>query len=69
MSYTDALIGSTIIDLEDRYFGCFRKQVLETLEIRKDMALKIINQQENKEKPDKKLIFKMKKKIEKIGRE
>jgi hypothetical protein len=42
---------------------------LETLEIRKDMALKIVNQQENKEKPDKKLIFKMKKKIEKITRE
>lgn len=25
LSYTDALIGSTVIDLEDRLFGNFRK--------------------------------------------
>jgi hypothetical protein len=25
LTYTDALIGSTTVDLEDRYFGIYRK--------------------------------------------
>ena len=33
------------------------------------MASRILSQQENKEKPDKKLMLKMKKKIEKLSKE
>jgi len=38
LSYTDALIGATTIDLEDRYYGNFRKQVLDGLELYREMA-------------------------------
>jgi hypothetical protein len=36
ISYNDGLIGSTVIDLEDRFYGNFRRQTIDSLYIHKE---------------------------------
>jgi hypothetical protein len=38
ISYTDGLIGSTVIDIEDRLLGNYKKQTLDALTIYKEQA-------------------------------
>jgi hypothetical protein len=47
------LIGSTTIDLEDRYYGNFRKQILDGLELYKEMLSMEVLAEERKEVPNK----------------
>lgn len=52
LSYTDGLIGSTIIDLEDRLFGNFRRKTIDALNIYKEMTQAEIRREEKKETED-----------------
>lgn len=53
MSYTDALIGSTTIDLENRLHGKLRVQIMNALQLNKDMIVKKKVKEEKKERPNK----------------
>jgi hypothetical protein len=55
-SYTDALIGSTIIDLEDRLHGKFRSKTLEAISIYKDEIQKELVKENKKDFPNTQLV-------------
>lgn len=67
-AYTDAMIGATTIDLEDRLFGNLRRQSLEALAVYQDMAKKELSKEERKnpDKPNKAAIAPLKKQLEEI---
>lgn len=52
---TDSLIGSTIIDLENRLQGNFRRQTIDALQIYKEYINEILRKESRKEKQDRKL--------------
>jgi hypothetical protein len=46
------LIGSTVIDIEDRLLGNYKKQTLDALTIYKEQANRRIKEEQRREKPD-----------------
>lgn len=52
---TDSLIGSTVIDLENRLQGNFRRQTIDALQIYKEYINEILRKESRKEKQDLKL--------------
>jgi hypothetical protein len=68
ISYTDALIGSTVIDLEDRLCGNFRKQTLDALHIYKERAQLDLKKESKRSEPSQKLIGDKRKVIDEITR-
>lgn len=66
LSYTDALIGSTVIDLEDRLFGNFRKQTLDALNIYKKKASDELKKESKRDVPNQHIVNEKRKTLDEI---
>lgn len=56
LAFLDDMIGSTIIDLEDRLHGNLRKTCLESLEIYRKRVELLKKKEEKKDPPDEALL-------------